>query len=66
MGDSPIDLVMTDFNGDGRLDLVVANYAALSVSVLLNTAAAGASIPTFGAQQTFATGEEPIAVAGRP
>ena len=45
-------------NGDGKPDLVVANYASNTVSVLL-----GNGNGTFQAQQTFATGTSPIAVA---
>ncbi len=45
-----------DFNGDGRLDLAVANSVSPpgTVSVLLNTTVPGAATPTFAAQQTFA------------
>jgi len=35
-----------DFNGDGKPDLAVANQGSTSVSVLLNTTAAGAATPT--------------------
>ena len=33
----PIALAMNDFNGDGKIDIVVANYNDSSVSVLLGT-----------------------------
>ena len=33
-----------------------------TVSVLLNTTAPGAATPSFAAQQTFATGSDPISV----
>ena len=35
VGNSPISIVVGDFNGDGRLDLAVANYSDNTVSVLL-------------------------------
>ncbi len=35
VGQGPVSLVAADFNGDGRLDLAVANYADGTVSVLL-------------------------------
>lgn len=48
-----------DFNGDGRPDLLLANYDSNLVSVLLNTTAPGAAIPTFSAAQSFAVGPRP-------
>jgi hypothetical protein len=62
-GTNPIVMAWGDFNGDGRPDLAVANSGGTTVSVLLNTTAAGASTPSFAAQQTFAAGNTPIAVA---
>jgi hypothetical protein len=64
-GALPYSVAAADINGDGKPDLVVANAAGNSVSVLLNTTATGASTPSFAPQQTFATGtgSEPIAVA---
>ena len=56
-------VAVADLNGDGRLDLVVANAGAGSVSVLLNQTAAGATTPSFTAQQTFTTGSFPYSVA---
>src|SRR5207237_352696 len=47
----------------GKPDLIVANYNDATVSVLLNTTTPGATIPTFGPQQTFATGTQPRFVA---
>jgi elongation factor P hydroxylase len=46
-----------DLNGDGKPDLVVANFTSYTVSVLLNTTAAGATTPTFAAKVDFATGD---------
>ncbi|MDB5978482.1 MAG: repeat-containing protein, partial [Nevskia sp.] len=63
VGDSPFAAAAADFNGDGKPDLVVGNYAAGTVSVLLNTTAPGAATPAFTAQKTFAAGSQPLSVA---
>lgn len=52
--DIPRAVTPGDFNGDGKPDLAVAGFGGF-VSVLLNTAATGASTPAFAAQQDFAT-----------
>jgi hypothetical protein len=62
-GTNPFSVAMGDLNGDGRADLAVTNSASSTVSVLLNTTAPGATTPTFAAQQTFATGNNPVSVA---
>ena len=62
-GSNPVSVAAADVNGDGRPDLIVANEGDNTVSVLLNTTAPGASIPSFAAQQTFATGSQPESVA---
>jgi hypothetical protein len=62
-GNSPVSAAVGDFNGDGMPDLVVANQGSNSVSVLLNTTAAGANTPSFAAKQDFATGSIPNSVA---
>ena len=65
-GDGPASVTMGDMNGDGRLDLTVANYLANTVSVLLNATAPGRfTIPSFTAKQDFATnsGANSVAVA---
>ncbi len=59
----PSTVVIGDLNGDDRPDLAVANISSDTVSVLLNTTAAGAATPTFAMQQTFATGGFPGSVA---
>ena len=51
-------MALADVNGDGKLDLVVANDSSNTVSVLL-----GNGNGTFQTQQTFATGFGPTSVA---
>ena len=61
-GTAPRSVTVGDLNGDGKLDLAVANQNSSTVSVLLNTTAPGAAIPTFAAKQDFATGSGPSSV----
>ena len=58
-GSDPTSVAVSDLNGDGRPDLIVANRGSNTVSVLLNTTAPGATTPSFAAQQSFATGISP-------
>jgi hypothetical protein len=61
----PNDVVVADFNGDGKLDYATANETSGAVSVFVNTTAAGANTPTFAAAQYFPLGAKPVAlVAG--
>src|SRR5687768_7737645 len=57
-GSAPRAVATADFNGDGRLDLAVANTGSNTVSVLL-----GDSGGTFQAAQTSATNAGPRSVA---
>ena len=61
-GVSPRSVSLADVNGDGKPDLMVANYGSNSVSMLLNTTAPGATTPSFATQQTLAMGAGPVAV----
>jgi len=58
VGASPRAVVTGDFNGDGRLELAVANQASNTVSVLT-----GNGDGTFQAPQTFTTGTGPQSLA---
>ena len=49
---------MADFNGDGKSDLVTADSANSTASVLL-----GNGNGTFQAKQSFGTGSYPVSVA---
>ena len=55
VGDGPFSVAVGDFNGDGALDLAVANSLANNVSVLLGNGSGG-----FGPQTTFAVGQAPL------
>ncbi|MDR3389013.1 MAG: FG-GAP-like repeat-containing protein [Rudaea sp.] len=61
-GFGPVAVTVADINGDGRSDLIVGNFSARTVSVLLNTTAPGATTPSFAAAQSFATGTNPFSV----
>jgi hypothetical protein len=62
-GNGPRSVAAGDVNGDGLPDLTVANVLSSTVSVLLNTTAAGAATASFSAQLTFATGDAPGSVS---
>ncbi|MBL0164791.1 MAG: VCBS repeat-containing protein [Xanthomonadales bacterium] len=61
-GLGPHAVASSDFNGDGKPDLVVANAYGNSVSVFLNTSALGGA-PSFAARVDFSVGSTPIHVA---
>jgi hypothetical protein len=63
VGTTPFSVTAGDINGDGKPDLVVANTGNNNVGVLLNTTATNATTASFAAQQTFAVGSNPFAVA---
>src|SRR5215813_4412655 len=62
-GTNPRAVAVGDLNGDGKLDLAVANIGSNSVSVLLNTSLAGGAAATFSAKHDFVTGAQPVSVA---
>jgi hypothetical protein len=57
-GTNPQAVAVSDFNSDGKLDLVVANAGSNNVSVLL-----GNGNGTFQPAKTFAVGGDPLSVA---
>src|SRR5947207_1676037 len=57
-GNNPSSVAVGDFNGDGKLDLAVANFNDDTVSILLGTGTGG-----FGAKTDFGTGTNPRSVA---
>ena len=61
-GFAPESVAIGDLNGDGKLDLAVANGNSDSVSVFFNTTTPGALTPSFAAKQDFAAGRTPFEV----
>jgi hypothetical protein len=57
-GTHPISEALGDVNGDGKLDLVIANQASNNLSVLL-----GNGDGTFATQSLVATGQAPVFVS---
>ncbi len=64
-GNSPEQVTVGDINGDGKPDLILADYDAYGVSVLLNTTAPGATTLNFGSKvEVQTTGEGTSAAIG--
>ncbi|CAF4178128.1 unnamed protein product, partial [Rotaria magnacalcarata] len=57
-GIAPDGVVAADVNGDGKPDIIVANYLSNNVGVLLNIGSG-----TFTAQTTYSAGAGPSCVA---
>jgi len=57
----PISVAVADFNGDGKLDLAVANYDDVSLSVL-----PGNGDGTFRAAKSWVVGANPMSVVAAP
>jgi hypothetical protein len=58
VGSAPREVAVADVNGDGRPDLLTANYGSNSVSVLL-----GNGNGTFKSADNYAVGTAPVALA---
>ena len=61
-GTSPMELLVRDFNGDGKPDVANANYGSNSVSVFFNTTTLGGATPAFTAKTDFTAGNTPYTV----
>ena len=59
LGSNPTGIALGDVNGDGRLDLIAANYGTNDVGVLLGQASGFAAVSRFAA----GAGSRPTAVA---
>ena len=63
-GASPYSVAIGDLDGDGKPDLVFANYSDGTVSILRNTSLSGnLNAGSFAAKVDFTTGAGPISVA---
>jgi len=61
-GISPNSITLGDINGDGKQDLVAANFTGSSVSVFLNTTTSGALTPSFTTKTDFTILGNPASV----
>ncbi|MBI3422191.1 MAG: VCBS repeat-containing protein [Acidobacteria bacterium] len=52
----PHDIVASDLNGDGKLDLITANFESDNAAVLLNNCTAPCATPSFANPVFYATG----------
>jgi 6-phosphogluconolactonase (cycloisomerase 2 family) len=59
-GASPYGIAIADFNGDGKQDIAVANYASNTVSVLKNNSSPGNI--SFGVKSDFTIGAGPFTI----
>jgi hypothetical protein len=59
-GISPASVVMSDLDGDGKLDLIIANLGSNTVSCFKNTSTNGNI--SFDAKKDYTTGNGPISV----
>jgi uncharacterized protein YjdB len=63
-GVQPFGIAIGDIDGDGKLDMVVANDVSNTISLFRNTATAGTiDYNSFAAKVDFATGINPVSVA---
>ncbi len=60
-GTSPVDIAANDFDADGKIDIVVTNEGANSISIFKNTTV-GSNI-SFAAKVDYATGSTPKGIA---
>jgi hypothetical protein len=62
-GQTPVAIAAEDFNNDGVMDLVTADQASNSISVLVGQTATGSNTPAFAAKLDLTTGSRPDAIA---
>ena len=58
---NPTSITVSDLNGDGKLDLAIANSNSNNVSVLVNTTVPADSL-SFATKQDLPTSEGPVSV----
>lgn len=61
-GTYPYSVALGDLDGDGRIDMVVANYSSHTVSVFRNTTISVGSV-TYAAKVDYSVGLNPVSVA---
>ena len=64
-GTNPVGITVADVNGDGRLDLIVANKGSNDVSILFNQKVGNSSF-TFAQDSRLKAGVGPVATAASP
>jgi hypothetical protein len=66
-GANPAAVALADINNDGKVDIAIANKGSATgvagVSVLLNTSAPVATVPTFSGPFSFDAGANPASIA---
>lgn len=62
-GSGPVHAVVADLDGDGKLDVAVANHYSDNVAVYRNVGTNGLSSASFAPPVTFATGARPYFLA---
>ncbi|MDE3144368.1 MAG: T9SS type A sorting domain-containing protein, partial [Bacteroidota bacterium] len=62
-GSAPQNMAIGDIDGDGKLDIAVANYSSNTVSVFLNTSTSGTISFASSTGSVFTTGTNPKSVA---
>ncbi|MFN6053982.1 MAG: FG-GAP repeat domain-containing protein, partial [Planctomycetia bacterium] len=62
VGSGASSVALGDVNGDGRLDIITANFKSNKAGVLLNTTTAGATTASFSSPTAFTTRDRPTSV----
>ena len=64
VGTSPFSVAIGDLDGDGKMDLAVANNSSNSISVLRNTSSVGSiTSGSFATAVSFTTGSSPYSIS---